>query len=286
MRKSPICVSVLNMKGGVGKTTIASLLVRYADRFGLDTLAVDLDPQANLSQALMGETRYRNFISRNGPSIVELFKGYQAPSGGSTSPSSIDINSIVYPIFRDKKLGLIPSRFDFSDNLVSSLNPNPRVLAQAIANHFQEKDLIIIDCAPTESIFTTASYHASRYVLIPVKPEYFATIGFPLMKDSLDRFKANNPSHQIDVIGVVINNSTYHLSGNQGGPERSRSMRDILLEAAKNGWDIFDSQLPLSRGFPKIMRGDFRNPGDALVSFRELAYEFLDAIGIKIERNI
>ena len=57
----PTCVSVINMKGGVGKTTIAALLARYAARDkGLKTLAIDLDPQANLSQVLMGENQYKS----------------------------------------------------------------------------------------------------------------------------------------------------------------------------------------------------------------------------------
>jgi len=47
-----ISVSLINMKGGVGKTTLASQLGHAADRRGFHTLVVDLDPQANLSQAL------------------------------------------------------------------------------------------------------------------------------------------------------------------------------------------------------------------------------------------
>ena len=49
--QGPLCVAVINMKGGVGKTTIAALLGRHAFALGLKVLAVDLDPQANLSQA-------------------------------------------------------------------------------------------------------------------------------------------------------------------------------------------------------------------------------------------
>ena len=60
---SPVCISVINMKGGVGKTTIAALLSRYAAQsLGRQVLAIDLDPQANLSQALMGEQSYRKFL--------------------------------------------------------------------------------------------------------------------------------------------------------------------------------------------------------------------------------
>jgi len=55
-----------------------------------------------------------------------------------------------------------------------------------VNNH---KDLILIDCAPTESILTLAAYHSSGFVLVPVRPEYFATIGFPLLQESLTNFR-------------------------------------------------------------------------------------------------
>lgn len=278
--QGPICVSVINMKGGVGKTTIAAMLARYAtgdrpfefeqhERMSL--LAIDLDPQANLSQALMGGRAYKEFLENKSPSIVEVFKGYQPPTPDKPSPSPLNIHDAVRTV--NSNLGIIPSRFDFSDHLIDSIKPDPRVLARLIASNFQDKDLILIDCAPTESIFTQATYHASRYILVPVKPEYFATIGFPLLNDSLAKFKDENRGHLIDVIGVVVNNSTYHYSGNRGGPEAQRSKKEIRAEAAKNGWHVFESELSFSRGFPKIMRGDFSHIRDAIL-FRDFAGEF------------
>ena len=108
------------------------------------------------------------------------------------------------------------------------------MLARCIAEHFQEKDLILIDCAPTESVFTTAAYHASRFVLVPVRPEYFATIGFPLLQQSLDAFRNKNKGHQIDIVGIVINNSFYH-GGNDGGPEKQAALRDIKKRRERTG---------------------------------------------------
>ncbi len=275
----PVCVSVINMKGGVGKTTIAALLSRYASlRLKLDVLAIDLDPQANLSQAFMRGS-YRQFIDDQSPSIVEIFNGYQPPTSSSTSPGPLDVSGITVDI-GSQNLQVIPSRFDFSDNLVNSLTPDERILARFISDHFQDKDLIIIDCAPTESIFTRAAYHASRYILVPVRPEYFATIGFPLLNDSLDLFRSNNRGHQIDVIGVVINNSAYHYSGNRGGPERDRSLREIHQEAEESGWRIFENQIPFSRGFPKMMRGDFSHLGNAY-DFDNFASEFFQVLGFE-----
>ena len=284
-KPDPICISVINMKGGVGKTTIAALLGRHASiKLNLEVLMVDLDPQANLSQALMGEHRYKRLLKERSPSIVEIFNGYNPPTITKASSSPLDIGDVVVG---DTSLGranlqIIPSRFDFSDTLISSIGTNPRVLANLIANNFQDKDLIIIDCAPTESIFTQVAYHASGYILVPVKPEYFATIGFPLLNDSLTAFRSKNRGHLIDVIGVVINNSSYHYSGNQGGPERQTAMREINQETKKNGWHIFKKQIPLSRGFPKMMRGNFSYLGDAL-RYRHFASEFFKRLGLEKE---
>ena len=278
---NPLCISVVNMKGGVGKTTIAALLGRYAARkLGRKVLAIDLDPQANLSQAFMRQ-RYKKFLDDGSPSIVELFQGYRSPGQGASAPSSLCLKDILV---RRTDLGgpnlqLIPSRFDFSEHLVQSVGSDPRVLARCIAQECRDRDIIIIDCAPTESILTQAAYHASRYVLVPVKPEYFATIGFPLLKKSLDMFKRRNPSHSIDMAGIVINNATYHYSGNKGGPERKQAIRELQKEADPNGWRIFTEQIPFSRGFPKMMRGDLRHLGDAR-EFRYFAKQFFGAVNV------
>ena len=280
-KNGPVCISVINMKGGVGKTTIAALLGRYASRrLGLKVIAIDLDPQANLSQAFMGD-RYRQFLNDRDPSVVEIFKGFQPAARNTGAPRPLDVADILVGNTRlgGANLQLVPSRFDFSDRLIDSIGTDQGVLANLIADHFQDRDLVLIDCAPTESILTRVAYQASRYVLVPVRPEYFATIGFPLLRDSLDDFNSGNRGHAIDVAGVVVNNSSYHYSGNRGGPERARSIREITEEATNNEWQVFENQIPFSRGFPKIMRGDFSHPGDAL-RYSHFAKEFFEHLNL------
>ena len=65
-----VTVSLINMKGGVGKTTIASQLSHAADRDDLKVLGVDLDPQSNLSQSIMGVRRYSDHLQNNRPTVV------------------------------------------------------------------------------------------------------------------------------------------------------------------------------------------------------------------------
>ena len=90
----PICISVINMKGGVGKTTIAALLGRYASMtLKRNVVAIDLDPQAILSQAFMREA-YKTFLDEQKPSIVELFHGYLPPHHSVPAPSLQDLATL------------------------------------------------------------------------------------------------------------------------------------------------------------------------------------------------
>ena len=270
----PTCISIINMKGGVGKTTIAALLARYAAvERGLRTLAIDLDPQANLSQVLMRDTGYRQFLHANAPSIVEIFAGYAPPTGNNPSPTRLRPAVAIQEI--RSNLRLIPSRFDFSHHLINSIGTDRQVLAKLIATDFQDEELIIIDCAPTESIFTQTAYHASRYVLVPVKPEFLATIGFPMLRRSLETFREANPTHRIDVVGVVINDTSDYQA--YSTPEKDRALEEIDEAASSNGWYVFNNGLRYSRGFPKMMRS--HNPpwlGHAPAIFPRFANELFD----------
>ncbi len=265
----PISVSVINLKGGVGKSTIAALLARYASRRGRKVLAIDMDPQANLSQAFMWNG-YKKFLKDRRPSIVEVFREYRPPSPGMGSPSRLDPADVVVDV--GPNLQLIPSRFDFSDNLVGGIRPDPVSLRQFWG---QRSDFHRL-CADRIGI------HGSRLRGVTLRSRsgqagvLRATIGFPLLQESLDKYRSDNRGHQIDVVGVVVNHAFYD-GGNRGGPETRRSLREIRNEARRNEWHLFDNELPHSRGFPKMMRGDYSNLGNA-VFHEDFAQEFLERI--------
>ena len=277
---NPIVVSIINLKGGVGKTTVAALLARYAARMNLNVLAVDLDPQANLSQALMTENDYKLFMENGEPSVVELFNGYLPPFHERSAPAPLE--QVARKVGSRRKnyenFHLVPSRFDFSDNLISSVRVDERVLARYIAHEMGDKDLILIDCAPTESVLTRTAYHASRYVLVPVKTEFFSTIGFPLLKESLEKFRLDNPTHAIDVCGVLINNT--RTSGSRRGPHHESAISDIYDKANDYGWPIMENQMFHSDGFPKLMSGDYNRLGHAPYESRTIANEFLEMMDL------
>ena len=259
-KKSPVVVSVINLKGGVGKTTVTALAARRAVwENGLNVLAIDLDAQANLSQALMTRDGYMHFMedAEGVPSIVELIDGYRPPTHANPAPTLLDHDAVAQVVSRGAKgrLRVIASRFDFSDRLIgvsrgAAKNGNENVLAQYIAHHASDEDLVLIDCAPTESIFTRMAYHASRYILIPVKTEFFAVIGFPLLKESLSKFKRENATHKIDVCGVLVNNTPKGIA-------RDTARDEISQLAGEYGWEIMKSEMTPAQGYPKLAKSEW-----------------------------
>ncbi|MDD9886101.1 MAG: ParA family protein [Gammaproteobacteria bacterium] len=269
----PTVVSVINLKGGVGKTTVVALLARHAfNHYRMNVLAIDLDPQANLSQALMREVKYKQFMDEREPSIVELFNGFAPSSSETPGPTELKTEDVIKSVLVSRypeggSLEILPSRFDFSDNLVNSIQRvDERILAKFISREMRQKDLILIDCAPTESILTRTAYHASRYIFIPVRTEFFSTVGFPLLKKSLDDFRSMNHGHTLEVKGVIINRN--RTSGASPGPHHEESMQEIETLAEEYAWPVLEKCMYHSDGYPKLMK-------DSYVSYRENAsYEF------------
>lgn len=284
-----ISVSLINMKGGVGKTTLATQLGHAASRKGLRTLVVDLDPQANLSQALLTPEKYVRHLREKKPTIVQLFEQYFPPTEDSPSPQPVDINQIILKkvgYWSKSTLDLIPSRLELSHTLKNPTGKE-RKLARALSKISSDYDLILLDCAPTESILTEAAYHASRYVLVPVKPEYLATIGLPLLARSIKEFTYENADHELDICGIVFN----HSSSYSEGPEGRKSIREVSSEAKKNDWHVFNTHVRYSASYPKASREGTPIGNTSYVrwevtnEFDKFVHEFLDVIGLELEKK-
>ena len=279
-----ITVSLINMKGGVGKTTLAMQLAHAADKAGLRVLAIDLDPQSNLSQALMSPKEYVAHLRANKPTVVQIFDEYVPAGGGGGSPRRLDVSSLIL-----KKVGywgvstldLIPSRLELSRTLKNPTGKERR-LAKAIAQLEDKYDLILIDCAPTESILTDAAYFASRYLIVPIKPEFMATIGLPLLARSLREFQLENDDHEVEIAGLVFNHSSSYSSG----PEGQQSIKEVTDFAAKEGWYVCENQMRYSASYAKsaregtpIAQTSYAR-GDVISGFAKLKNEIFGLLGL------
>ena len=278
-----VTVSLINMKGGVGKTTIASQLAHAADRDNLRVLAVDLDPQSNLSQSIMGVGNYVEHLKENRPTIVQIFDDYVPAGGAYGSPRPIDLAKIIVKnagYWSNSDLDLIPSRLELS-RILKNPTGKERRLAKALARISDQYDLILIDCAPTESILTDAAYFASRYVIVPVRPEFMATIGLPLLARSMQEFQIENDDHEIEIAGLVFNHGDY-----SSGPEVRQSKKEVREQAKQHGWHIFGNELRHSKSYPRAAREGvpIANTSDVrwyvVRGFRTLKQEIFEQLGI------
>lgn len=248
----PVSVSLINMKGGVGKTTLAFNLAWYASfKKKLKVLVVDLDPQANASQYLMGAKQYLNYIRANKGTVVNILEQFTPPFAGAPAPTGINPADVITEIktYGRGEIHLIPSRLELSWTLKNPTSKD-HLLSKFLAENAEKYDLILIDCAPTESILTLAAYRASRYVLVPVKPEFLAAIGLPLLVRSLNDFHSMFSTHRVDIAGIVFTDADpQHVK-----PEHLAGRRDVQAVASDNGWDVFETELRHSDSYPKGAR--------------------------------
>ena len=279
-----VVVSLINMKGGVGKTTIASQLAHATAADGLRVLAIDLDPQSNLSHSILGPEAYVRHIGDNEPTVVQILEDYIPAGGVDGSPRRINVEDVILNgvgYGRRNRLDLIASRLELSRTLKNPTGKERR-LARAIAQASDQYDLVVIDCAPTESILTDAAYFASRYVVVPVKPEFMATIGLPLLARSIREFRLENEDHELDIAGLVLNDQSEYADN----AEKKRAIREVRDVANEHDWQIFDYRIPYSRSYAKAARDGLplsqtsSARWDRISGFRSLKDDILKAVGV------
>jgi chromosome partitioning protein len=246
-------ISLINIKGGVGKSTLAANLAwefagykRWGPR---QVLVVDLDPQFNASQYLLGPEQYGLLLSDMRPTVWDIFEQEtRLPDRPRTRLDPRSAVRNVVSFVNESRVDLIPSRLELAFALK---NPGrkERLLSKSLAVLRDDYDLIFIDCPPTESVFTTAAYLASDYVLVPVKPEYLSSIGLQLLGKSLLEFHHDYDDHSLEVAGVVFNNMTPDES-----PEVAQAKHEVRGFAREQGWYMFSNEVPFSRSFAKGAR--------------------------------
>ena len=91
------------------------------------------------------------------------------------------------------------SRLELAFSLKTPYQEKERELSRALADLEDTYDLILVDCAPTESILTTAAYLSCDFLLVPVKPEYLSAIGLPLLARSMREFQDAYPNRNLQL---------------------------------------------------------------------------------------
>lgn len=173
-------ITVTNQKGGVGKTTTASSLFAGLSMMGKKTLAIDLDPQCNLSYCYKADT--------SKPSIKNVFKGEIKLSEAIQQTSTGDF------IQSDKSL----------NNIMQELNAIDQVykLSKVLKEVSNKYDYVIIDTPPALSPLTINALVASTSVIIPVQADSFSMQGAEALAETIQGIRDVNKD--LEISGVLL----------------------------------------------------------------------------------
>ena len=215
-------VSVINYKGGVGKSTLAANLGAYAASVGRRVLMIDMDPQTHLTFSFMTPDEWREKYAEN-----MTFKNYFE----SIIKDDIEIPSLrnfLIPLTNwdalklgDEKFDLISSHLDLIDldiklaNMVNVTRPDTwastslktfSYLRNGLSELQDEYDIALIDCPPTFNMMVQDALFASNYYIIPAKLDYLSMLGIENLERKVTDFRRECRQHI-----ETLQNSRYEL---------------------------------------------------------------------------
>jgi chromosome partitioning protein len=206
-----VVTSIINLKGGVGKTTLTLALAHYlAGEHGKRVLVIDLDPQTNATIALVTERRWRE-RDQAGQTLYQLFKDqientrlFSAQEAILTRVSNVGGGIPGLDLLPSSiRLHRIQDRITKIADLDTFRGGPVYALREALRDVLPQYDHILIDCPPNLGVITLNGIAISRYFLIPVVPDILSTLGVPLVLDRMADF-ALRAQHEIFGLGIVV----------------------------------------------------------------------------------
>ena len=205
----------MNMKGGVGKTTLtANLAGALACYHEMKILIVDVDMQANLSQYFMKPNEYASWIKKenefkNKHTVYAIYQKRNIANPSSVTKKSrkvisdLKLNNLIHRVYQNGSahVDLIPSTIELVDLDCNGAENRLKKYLNTIKDKY---DYILIDCPPTMYFFTKSALIASDAYLIPVKPDRLSSIGFLLLEKVISQLEEDAENLKLIQIGTVF----------------------------------------------------------------------------------
>lgn len=193
-------ISVINQKGGVGKSTLAFHLSIALHRMREKVLMIDMDPQGHLS---MGFGIDKDNLQKTIFNVLDI-----------RNQETVDLQDVALEL--DKNLALVPSNIELTtlDIILAQRNGRESRLRQALHQAITDKySYIIIDCPPNLGLLTINALVASDYVVVPFDTSYYAFDGINYLNSTLDMLH-NKINHHVHV-RYVLNNIDMRVTHNK-----------------------------------------------------------------------
>lgn len=283
---APRTVSVVNMKGGVGKsTTVACLAESLSADNGLRVLVIDLDPQSNVSMMLAGQDRWAELRSRSQTLDAyfeqyvyggqpKFFREFVAPrvsdlAGDPQLDLVISTPEFRY-IERDAMEKLVKQGFDIK----TTYQRLSRLTNSAIENIGDDYDVVLFDCPPGISMFAEAAIELSEFIIIPTIPDYVSRLGiFAFRKRALRSMEQRRFTDER--IWTLITKF-------EGANSLHRSEAEMLTSQ----FNVFETRVPQTEAIARAAewtehrRTIDQKYGAAAEVVRKLAGEFRERVGL------
>lgn len=204
-------ISFMNMKGGVCKTTLcANIANTLAVSFKKRVLVIDMDPQFNATQYILGITKedymeYYKKVKNEEKTIYHLFKDSKRNEKVSEQPKAVkslfNSNNIEESYLHNDYIINIKDNFDMivgDIDLIELQIIQKDSVSKRLTKYINFKklrnnyDYILIDCPPTYSFFFISSYLASDTYIIPLKPDYVSSLGLSLLERAINSIEDRN----------------------------------------------------------------------------------------------
>lgn len=184
-------ITIAMQKGGVGKTTTTMNLAAALSEMGQRVLAIDLDPQCNLTQ-------HCGFDPDNlAPTIYQPFK--QEVDGFESN-----VADAIYET--DEGFHLLPAQPELSLIELSLINTlsRERVLATMLQNIKGDYDYILIDCNPSLGLLVVNALTAADGVVIPIQTEYLAARGALMILSTIQTVRRKKLNPDLEILGILL----------------------------------------------------------------------------------
>ena len=207
-------ISVINQKGGVGKTTTVINLAAGLSLQGKKILVIDLDPQGNATTGLgMSNTENSNqtiySVLNRSKNISEVIQRTNFENLDLIS-SNVDLSGLEVETAMDSRKAFI-----LRDQIMPYLNDSGA-----------SYDHILIDCPPSLNLLTIMSLVASNSLVVPLQTEFFALEGVTQLMKTIDRIK-NNLNPDLYIRGILL---TMYDKRNKLSSEVEKEARDYFKE--------------------------------------------------------